>query len=152
RRASDALLDRRKIIDCDHPTQPTTTLRRSCPNCLAKRRLIGGRVIQDPDYLQIVPVRQWQDPVAGAEPRMEPAVAKGHPQLRSEPPCRGRRAFRPGSEGQGVQMHARIVAGALLRRAGGLFPGLLVLRPSDRPGDASPGPAGTRTPDTSRRG
>ena len=80
-------------------------------------------MIQNADHLEIMPVRQRQDPVAGAEPWMESAVEKGHSQLRSEPPRRSLQAFRPGRERQVIQVHSHIVAGGLLRRAGGLFPG-----------------------------
>ena len=121
RGASHALLDRSKIINRDHPTQPATALRRSCTDRLTERRLVSCRMIQNADDLDIMPVRQRQDPVAGAEPWMEPAVEKGHAQLRSEPPRRGLQAFRPGRERQVIQAHSHIVAGGHLRRAGGLF-------------------------------
>jgi hypothetical protein len=82
-------------------------------------------MIQHADHLDIMPVGQRQDPVASAEPWMESAIEKPHPQLRSEPLRRSLQAFRPGRERQVIQVHVHIVAGGLLRRAGGLIPALM---------------------------
>ena len=48
------LLDRRKIINCNHPTEPTTT-EPIAPDRLTKWRLVSRRVIQNTDHLEILP-------------------------------------------------------------------------------------------------
>jgi hypothetical protein len=75
---SYSLLEWSKIINCDHPTQPTSTLRRASPDCLTERCLVGRRMIKNADQFEIVSVRQRQDPVAGAETWMESTVKEGH--------------------------------------------------------------------------
>ena len=105
------LLDRRKIINCNHPTEPTTTLSRSRPDRLTKRRLVSRRMIQNTDHLEILPARQRQDPVAGAEPRMESAVEKRHPQLRSESLCRASRPSGPAANDR--SMRPTLLPGAI---------------------------------------
>ena len=69
-----SLLERSKIINGDHPTQPTSTLSCPCADRLAERRIIGRWMIKNADHLQIMPVGQRQNPVASAEARMESTV------------------------------------------------------------------------------
>jgi hypothetical protein len=75
---SYSLLQWSKIINCDHPTQPTSTLRRASPDRLPERCLVGRRMVENADQFEIVSVRQRQDPVAGAKTRMESTVEKSH--------------------------------------------------------------------------
>jgi hypothetical protein len=88
RRPTHPQLDRSKIVDCNHPTEPTTALSRSRPDRLTKRRLVSRRVVKNANHLEILPARQRQDPVSGAKPWMESTVEKRHSQLRPESVCR----------------------------------------------------------------
>jgi hypothetical protein len=78
RRPTYPLLERSKIINRDHPTQPTATLRRACPDRLTERHLVSRRMIKNTDHFKIVSVRQRQDPIARAETRMESTIKKAH--------------------------------------------------------------------------
>src|SRR6185437_1866976 len=69
--AADPLFERSKIINCNHPAEPATTLCRPRPDRLTKWGFVGSRVIQDTDYLDIVSGCHRQDPLAGAEEGME---------------------------------------------------------------------------------
>ena len=95
RRTTDPLFDRTKIIDSDHPAQPTTARFGPCPHRLSEGRLVGRRVIKDLDDLEVVPVGQRQDRIASAEAGMESAVEKRGTEVCAQPPNRLRQAFRP---------------------------------------------------------
>jgi hypothetical protein len=141
RRPTYPLLERSKIIDRDHPTQPTATLRRACPDRLTERHFVGRRMIKNTDHLKIVSVRQRQDLIARAETRMESTIEKGHSELRPESPRCSLQTFRSGRERQVVQVHAHIVSGGFPHEAGGPGTGGMVRGLSFRVGRMSHGVA-----------
>ena len=78
RLASEALLDRRMSSTATtQPSQPPPASERG-PDGLAEGRLVGGRVVEHLDDLDVALVRQREDDVARAEPGVNAAVDRLH--------------------------------------------------------------------------
>ena len=76
RLALKALLDGGDVVDRDHPSEPAAAGFGAGAYCLAERRLVGGRVVEHFDDLEVLPAGQGEHHVAGAEPRVDAAVAE----------------------------------------------------------------------------
>ena len=75
-RASHALLERVQVLDGDDPPQPAATFSGPRADSLAEDGLVGGRMVQNLDHFEVLAVGQRQDPVAGAEARVETSVGE----------------------------------------------------------------------------
>ena len=74
RLAAEPLLDRRDVVDRDDPAEPAAAEGGAGAHGLAERRLVGGRVVEHLDDLEVGVVRQRQDHVAGPEARVHATV------------------------------------------------------------------------------
>ena len=72
--ATEPVLERRDVVDRDDPAEPAAAERGAGAHGLAERRLVGGRVVEHLDDLEVGVVGQRQDHVAGPEPRVDATV------------------------------------------------------------------------------
>ena len=78
----------RDVVDRDDPAEPAAAERGAGAHGLAERRLVGGRVVEHLDDLEVGVVGQRQDHVAGAEAGVDATVDERHG--RAAPRCAGR--------------------------------------------------------------
>ena len=107
--AAEPLLDDGDVVDRDDPAEPAAAEGGAGPHGLAERRLVGRRVVEHLDDLEVGVVRQRQDHVAGAEAGVHAAV--GEVLAEQSPDALGGagEAIRSGCEGEMVQAHAQIL-------------------------------------------
>src|SRR5450759_3176300 len=74
-RTVEPRLERREVVDGHDPAQPATTQLGSRTDGLTVRGLVGCRVVEHLDDLQIAVIGERDEPHDGAEPRVDPAVA-----------------------------------------------------------------------------
>lgn len=75
--AAQSTLQARQIIHGDRPAQPAAAGFGAGPDNLPERCFVGDRVFENLDDLDVAIVGQRDQPVAGAEPGMEPTVTRG---------------------------------------------------------------------------
>ena len=74
RAAAEALLELGDVLDADHPAEPAAAGLGASLDRLPERGLVGGRVVETLDDLDIALVREREDDVASAEPRVDSPV------------------------------------------------------------------------------
>ena len=74
--AAEACLVRRDVVDRDDPAQPAAAELGAGAHRLAEGGLVGCRVVEHLDDLEVRAVGQREDRVAGAEPGMDAAVGE----------------------------------------------------------------------------
>ena len=107
--AAEALLDDGDVVDRDDPAEPAAAEGGAGAHGLAERRLVGRRVVEHLDDLEVGVVGQRQDHVAGAEARVDATVGE---LLAEQPPEAlggAGEAVRAGGVGEVVQAHAGIL-------------------------------------------
>ena len=104
--AAEALLDRGDVVDRDDPAEPAAAERGAGPDGLAERRLVGGRVVEHLDDLDVGAVGQRQDHVAGAEARVDATVDEVLAEQSPDALGGAGEAIRSGCVREMVQAHA----------------------------------------------
>ena len=105
-------LDRGDVVDGDHPGQPAATGLGARLDRLAERRLVGGRVVQRRDDLEVDTVRQREHEVAGAEARVQTTVVESGTERRAESLGGGTEPVRTGRVGEMVESHVSTISPA----------------------------------------
>ena len=96
----------RDVVDRDDPAEPAAAERGAGAHGLAERRLVGRRVVEHLDDLEVGAVGQRQDHVAGAEARVHAAVDEVPAEQSPEALGGAGEAVRSGGVGEMVQAHA----------------------------------------------
>ena len=111
RLATEPALDHGDVVDRDDPAQPAAATGGAGADGLAERRLVGRRVVEHVDDLEVGVVGQRQHHVAGAEARVHAAVEERGAEQLADAFGRGGQAVGSGGEGQVVETHEEIVNG-----------------------------------------
>jgi hypothetical protein len=83
---------------CQHPRQPAAAQLGSGPDGLPEDGLLGGRVLQHLDDLDVAAAGHGEDVVARAEPRVEAAIAELTPSASSRRPTAAARPSGPAAK------------------------------------------------------
>ena len=89
RLAAEALLDHGDVVDGDDPAEPAAAGLGGGTDGLPEGRLVGGRVVQHLDDLEVVVLGQGEDDVARAEPGVHPAIDRRDADELGQPGGRG---------------------------------------------------------------
>jgi hypothetical protein len=82
---AQALLEHGDVRHRDHPRQPTAARLGARLHSTPERCTLGGRMVERADDLEVAPVSERQDEVAGAERRMQPTVDERGAEPRADP-------------------------------------------------------------------
>ena len=105
RRTSQPGLDRGQVVHGHDPREPATAGLAARLDRLPERRLVGSRVVERRDDLEVDAVREREQEVAGAEARVQPAVTKTRTECGAQPLRAGTETFGSGGVGEVVESH-----------------------------------------------
>src|SRR5690606_19650385 len=105
----ESLLVGGEVIDADNPSEPAAAHLGTGANGLAERRLLGGRVLEHLDHLDVAGIGERDDVVARAKPWMEASILEFRAQLSGEALGISSETGGANCKDQVVHMHAAIV-------------------------------------------
>ena len=106
RLATEPRLDDGDVVDGDDPAEPAAAERGAGAHGLAERRLVGRRVVEHLDDLEVGVVGERQDHVAGPEARVHAPVDEVLAEQSPDALGGAGEAVRSGGVGEVVQAHA----------------------------------------------
>jgi hypothetical protein len=107
--AAEPLLHLADVVDRDDPAEPAATGRGPGAHGLPERRLVGGRVVEHLDDLEVGVVGQGEHAVAGPEARVDAPVDELTPEHLADALGSPGESVRASGVGDVVQAHARIL-------------------------------------------